>query len=95
MRRLSSWAQVRELGVGAHGQVLLALDNLTGQQVALKFVKRGPDVSENCWSDQAPGWGLAGNRGGMAERRVGRPTCRRRAACCPCHCSPWPWPPRS
>ncbi|EFN59818.1 hypothetical protein CHLNCDRAFT_33664 [Chlorella variabilis] len=37
------YTQVAELGGGAHGKVLLALDRLTGQHVALKFVCRGPD----------------------------------------------------
>lgn len=37
--------KVGDLGGGAHGRVLLAHDNVTSQQVALKFVKRGPDVS--------------------------------------------------
>ncbi|KAL4855058.1 Serine/threonine-protein kinase SRK2A [Chlorella vulgaris] len=37
------YQQVGDLGGGAHGRVLLAHDNVTSQQVALKFVKRGPD----------------------------------------------------
>lgn len=34
--------QIRFLNRGAYGFVILALDNQTGEQVALKFIKRGP-----------------------------------------------------
>lgn len=34
--------QVRELGAGAYSRVVLALDRLTGQYLALKLVRRGP-----------------------------------------------------
>ncbi|EFN57457.1 hypothetical protein CHLNCDRAFT_142950 [Chlorella variabilis] len=36
------YKQIRFLNRGAYGFVILALDNQTGEQVALKFIKRGP-----------------------------------------------------
>lgn len=48
--------QIRDLNRGAFGFVVLALDKTTGEQVALKFIERGPEVGSrgerNClrWS---------------------------------------------
>lgn len=39
---VTAWSQVRELGSGAYSRVVLALDRLTGQYLALKLVRRGP-----------------------------------------------------
>ena len=36
--------QVRDLARGAFGYVVLAVDKTTGEQVALKFIERGPQV---------------------------------------------------
>lgn len=36
--------QIRYLNRGAYGFVILAHDNATGENVALKFIKRGPQV---------------------------------------------------
>ncbi|KAL4452722.1 hypothetical protein ABPG75_008384 [Micractinium tetrahymenae] len=37
------YEKVRYLNKGGFGQVVLAVDNKTGEQVALKFIPRGPE----------------------------------------------------
>lgn len=52
LRRNGTWLhplslpalQIRDLNRGAFGFVLLAEDTHTKQQVALKFIERGPEV---------------------------------------------------
>lgn len=50
---LTPWAphkgaplQIRDLSRGAYGCVVLALNTQTGQQVALKFIERGKEVTQ-------------------------------------------------
>ena len=68
--------QVRDLGKGAFGFVVLALDLHTGEHVALKFIERGPEVgaqppvgagsvhrglaSRGLWKAANTGWGGGG-----------------------------------
>lgn len=48
-------AQIRDLNRGTFGFVQLALDTLTGTQVAIKFIERGEKVSDHLvWHNEKP-----------------------------------------
>jgi serine/threonine-protein kinase SRK2 len=44
LERLASSMQLKDINRGAFGVVVLAEERATGQQVAIKFIKRGPKV---------------------------------------------------
>ena len=75
-RQAALLVQIRFLNRGAYGFVILALDNQTGEQVALKFIKRGPQHITK-YVDREVRWpALAGQvKLALGAVQVGFPVC--------------------
>ena len=46
--------QIKDVNRGAFGFVVLALDTLTGENVALKHIERGPQARQQRWRGSGP-----------------------------------------